>query len=87
MKNNIPVYSSKLAKILCNKGYPIIDLAINKTNNKSLVFFFENREEIWQAIKEYEAITKQYKQQIQEQLKGGNIDEHKNISGSISSEQ
>jgi len=87
MKNNIPVYSSKLAKILCNKGYHIIDLAINKTNNKSLIFFFENREEIWQAIKDYETITKQYKQQIQEQLKGGNIDEHKNISGSISSEQ
>ena len=73
MQNNIAVYSSKLAKILCNKGYPIIDLAINKTNNKSLVFFFENREEIWQAIKEYESITKQYKQQIKEQLKGGNI--------------
>jgi len=70
MKNNIPVYSSKLAKILCNKGYPIIDLAINKTNNKSLVFFFENKEEICQAIKEYETITKQYKQQIKEQLKG-----------------
>ena len=87
MKNNIPVYSSKLAKILCNKGYPIIDLAINKTNNKSLIFFFENKEEIWQAIKEYETITKQYRQQIREQLKGGNIDEHKNISGSISSEQ
>ena len=70
MKSNIPVYSSKLAKILCNKGYPIIDLAINKTNNKSLVFFFENREEIRQVIKEYETITKQYKQQIKEQLKG-----------------
>ena len=70
MKNSIPVYSSKLAKILCNKGYPIIDLAINKTNNKSLVFFFENKEEIWQAIKDYETITKQYKQQIKEQLKG-----------------
>ena len=88
MKNNIPVYSSKLAKILCNKGYPIIDLSLNKTNNKSLVFFFENKEEIWQVIKEYETITKQYKQQIKEQLKGGNIyDGHKNISRSISSEQ
>jgi len=70
MKGNIPVYSSKLAKILCNKGYPIIDLSLNKKNNKSLVFFFENREEILQVIKEYETITKQYKQQIQEQLKG-----------------
>lgn len=70
MKNNIPVYSSKLAKILCNKGYHIVDLAINKTNNKSLVFFFENKEEILHAIKEYESITKQYKQQIKEQLKG-----------------
>jgi len=69
MKNNIAVYSSKLAKILCNKGYPIIDLAINKTNNKSLIFFFENKEEVWQVIKEYESITKQYKQQIKEQLK------------------
>lgn len=77
MKNNIPVYSSKLAKILCNKGYPIIDLAINKTNNKSLVFFFENREEIWQVIKEYETITKQYKQQIKEQLQGVGFDEEK----------
>jgi len=77
MKNNIPVYSSKLAKILCNKGYHIIDLAINKTNNKSLVFFFENREEIWQAIKEYETITKQYKQQIKEQLGGVGFDEGK----------
>ncbi len=87
MKGNIPVYSSKLAKILCNKGYPIIDLSLNKKNNKSLVFFFENKEEVWQAIKEYETITKQYKQQIREQLKGGNVDEHKNISRSISSEQ
>ena len=77
MKNNIPVYSSKLAKILCNKGYPIIDLAINKTNNKSLVFFFENREEILQAIKEYETITKQYKQQIKEQLQGVGFDDGK----------
>ena len=77
MKNNIPVYSSKLAKILCNKGYHIIDLAINKTNNKSLVFFFENREEIWQVIKEYETITKQYKQQIKEQLGGVGFDEGK----------
>jgi len=87
MKDNIPVYSSRLAKILCNKGYPIIDLSLNKTNNKSLVFFFENKEEVWQVIKEYKTITKQYKQQIREQLKGGTIDEHKNISGSISSEQ
>lgn len=88
MKNNIPVYSSKLAKILCNKGYPIIDLAINKKNNKSLVFFFENKEEVWQVIKDYETITKQYKQQIKKQLKGGNIyDGYKNISRSISSEQ
>jgi hypothetical protein len=77
MKNNIPVYSSKLAKILCNKGYHIIDLAINKTNNKSLIFFFENKEEIWQAIKEYETITKQYKQQIKEQLGGVGFDEGK----------
>lgn len=77
MKNNIPVYSSKLAKILCNKGYPIIDLAINKTNNKSLIFFFENKEEIWQAIKDYETITKQYKQQIKEQLGGVGFDEGK----------
>jgi len=87
MKNNIPVYSSKLAKILCNKGYHIIDLAINHKNNRDLIFFFENKPEVWQVIKEYETITKQYKQQIREQLKGGNIDEHKNISGSISSEQ
>lgn len=77
MKNNIPVYSSKLAKILCNKGYHIVDLAINKTNNKSLIFFFENREEIWQAIKEYESITKQYKQHIKEQLQGVGFDEEK----------
>jgi hypothetical protein len=77
MKNNIPVYSSKLAKILCNKGYHIIDLAINKTNNKSLVFFFENREEIWRVIKDYESITKQYKQRIKEQLKGVGFDEEK----------
>ena len=77
MKNNIPVYSSKLAKILCNKGYHIIDLAINKTNNKSLIFFFENKEEIWQAIKDYETITKQYKQQIKEQLGGVGFDEGK----------
>ena len=80
MKNNIPVYSSKLAKILCNKGYHIIDLAINKTNNKSLIFFFENKEEILHAIKEYETITKQYKQQIKEQLKGGYKNENKGIS-------
>ena len=77
MKNNMPVYSSKLAKILCNKGYHIIDLAINKTNNKSLVFFFENREEIWRVIKDYESITKQYKQRIKEQLKGVGFDEEK----------
>ena len=80
MKNNVPVYSSKLAKILCNKGYHIIDLAINKTNNKSLIFFFENKEEILQAIKDYETITKQYKQQIKEQLGGGYKNEHKGIS-------
>lgn len=77
MKNNIPVYSSKLAKILCNKGYHIVDLAINKTNNKSLIFFFENKEEIWQAIKDYETITKQYKQHIKEQLRGVGFDEGK----------
>lgn len=79
MKNNIPIYSSKLAKILCNKGYPIIDLSLNKKNNKSLVFFFENKEEILQVIKEYETITKQYKQQIKEQLKGGYKNENKGI--------
>ena len=77
MKSNIPVYSSKLAKILCNKGYHIVDLAINKTNNKSLIFFFENKEEVWQAIKEYETITKQYKQRIKEQLQGVGFDEGK----------
>jgi hypothetical protein len=87
MKSNIAVYNSRLAKILVNKGYHIIDLAINHKNNRDLIFFFENKPEVWQVIKEYETITKQYKQQIREQLKGGNIDEHKNISGSISSEQ
>ena len=65
------------SKNSCNKGYHIIDLAINKTNNKSLIFFFENKEEIWQAIKDYETITKQYKQQIKEQLGGVGFDEGK----------
>jgi hypothetical protein len=70
MKNNIAVYNSKLAKILLNKGYHIIDLAINKKNNRDLVFFFENKPETWQIINEYETLTKQYKQQMKEQLKG-----------------
>jgi hypothetical protein len=36
MKSNIAVYNSRLAKILVNKGYHIIDLAINHKNNRCI---------------------------------------------------
>jgi hypothetical protein len=60
-------------------GYVVIDIKPNRNNPQKTVFFFEATEEIKNIIKNYQAKIRE--------AKGGNIDGHKNISRSISSEQ
>lgn len=79
MKNNITVFNAGLAKKLIKLGYVVKDIKPNRNNPQKTVFFFETTEEIKNIIKNYQAKRRE--------AKGGNIDEHKNISGSISSEQ
>jgi len=79
MKNNITVFNAGLAKKLIKLGYVVKDIEPNRENPQKTVFFFEATEEIKNIINDY--------RNRKREAKGGNIDGHKNISGSISSEQ
>lgn len=79
MKNNITVFNAGLAKKLIKLGYVVKDIKPNRNNPQKTVFFFEATEEIKNIINDY--------RNRKREAKGGNAYEHKNISGSISSEQ
>jgi len=79
MKNNITVFNAGLAKKLIKLGYVVKDIEPNRNNPQKTVFFFEATEEIKNIINDY--------RDRKREAKGGNLDEHKNISGSTSSEQ
>lgn len=64
MKKNIPIFTGKLAKFLMKKGFKLVDIAPNKKYPRETVFYFEQTNEIWEAIKEFQA-----------QEKGANTDE------------
>lgn len=72
MKNHITVFNAGLAKKLIKMGYIVRDIEPNKENPLKTVFFFEDSAEIKNIIKDY--------QNRKREAKGGNIDEHKNIS-------
>jgi len=73
MKNNITVFNAGLAKKLIKMGYVVRDIEPNKENPLKTVFFFDASEEIKNIINDY--------RNRKREAKGGNIDEHKNISG------
>ena len=79
MKNNITVFNAGLAKKLIKLGHVVRDIQPNRENPLKTVFFFDASEEIKNIINDY--------RNRKREAKGGNAYEHKNISGSISSEQ
>ena len=79
MKNNIAVLHAGLAKKLIKMGYIVRDIQPNRENPLKTVFFFDATEEIKNIINDY--------RNRKREAKGENAYEHKNISGSISSEQ
>ena len=72
MKNNITVFNAGLAKKLIKMGYIVRDIEPNKDNPLKTVFFFDATDEIKNIINKYRARKRE--------TKGGNLDEHKNIS-------
>lgn len=52
-RTNRVIYSMKLASYLMGKGYPLIDVQINKKFTDKKVFFFSYSEEIEVDIQEY----------------------------------
>lgn len=49
---NIPVFKKSVALALMKRGYKVIDQVVNYKKQNFTVFFFENKPEIHEAIKE-----------------------------------
>lgn len=51
MKNDVVIFSNRLANELIENGFNIKRVGLNKKDNKETVFYFENTEELKNYLK------------------------------------
>lgn len=55
MKKDYVVYGLRLAHFLINQGFELKNTAINTNNPKYMVYYFENTQELQDAIVSYKS--------------------------------